>query len=44
MSINNVPELTFASGEKMFTYTDDESWALKWADKLQFGHLGTTVQ
>lgn len=40
MSINNVLELTFATGEKMFAYTDDEKAGLKWADKLSLAIWG----
>ena len=40
MSINNVIELTFASGDKMFAYTDDEKLGLKWADKLSLSIWG----
>ena len=40
MSINNVLELTFASGEKMFAYTDDEKLGMKWADKLSLAIWG----
>lgn len=40
MSINNVIELTFANGDKMFAYTDDEKAGLKWADKLSLAIWG----
>lgn len=40
MSINNVLELTFANGEKMFAYTDDEKLGMKWADKLSLAIWG----
>lgn len=40
MSINNVIEITFASGEKLFAYTDDEKLGLKWADKLSLAIWG----
>lgn len=40
MSINNVIEMTFANGEKMFAYTDDEKMGLKWADKLSLAIWG----
>lgn len=40
MSINNVLELTFATGEKMFAYTDDEKLGMKWADKLSLAIWG----
>lgn len=34
MSIENVIEIAFAGGEKLFAYADDEKLGLKWADKL----------
>jgi hypothetical protein len=40
MSINNVIEMTFANGDKMFAYTDDEKMGLKWADKLSLAVWG----
>lgn len=40
MSIDNVIELTFASGEKMFAYADDEKSGSKWADKLSMAVWG----
>ena len=40
MSINNVIEMTFANGDKMFAYTDDEKTGLKWADKLSLAIWG----
>lgn len=40
MSINNVIELTFATGDKMFAYTDDEKLGMKWADKLSLAIWG----
>jgi hypothetical protein len=40
MSINNVIELTFANGDKMFAYTDDEAMGMKWADKLSLAIWG----
>lgn len=40
MSINNVIEMTFANGDKMFAYTDDEKMGLKWADKLSLAIWG----
>jgi hypothetical protein len=40
MSIDNVIELTFATGERMFAYADDEKAGLKWADKLSMAVWG----
>lgn len=40
MSINNVIEMTFANGDKMFAYTDDEKMGLKWADKFSLAIWG----
>lgn len=40
MSIENVIELTFANGEKLFAYADDEKMGMKWADKLSLAIWG----
>jgi len=40
MSIENVIEIAFASGEKLFAYADDEKSGLKWADKLSLAIWG----
>lgn len=40
MSIDNVIELAFASGEKLFAYADDEKSGIKWADKLSMAIWG----
>lgn len=40
MSIDNVIELTFANGEKLFAYADEEKSGLKWADKLSMAIWG----
>jgi hypothetical protein len=40
MSIDNVVEITFGGGEKMFAYADSEQTGLVWADKLSMAIWG----
>lgn len=40
MSIDNVIELTFANGEKLYSYADSEEMGLKWANKLSLAIWG----